>query len=63
MRVTPARAVIVAVLACLGCALGLRAAPDDSIPFPLGYREWSHVTGALVGPQSPAFASLGEFLK
>jgi len=57
MRVTSARAVIAAGFGCLACALGLRAAPDDFVSFPLDYREWSHVKSALVGPQSPAFAT------
>ena len=56
MRFPSVRSAIVAAVAGLTCALGVRAA-DDSIPFPLDYREWSLVKSALVGPQSPAFAT------
>jgi hypothetical protein len=59
MKVTPARTVRVAVVACLAWAFSLWAAADDSIPFPLDFREWAHVKSAIVGPQSPAFATEG----
>jgi len=37
----------------------LRAGQDDRIAYPVGYREWTHVKSALVGPQSPIFSRYG----
>ena len=31
------------------------AAPDAVVPYPEGYREWTHVSSAFVGPQSAGF--------
>ena len=36
-----------------------RAKPNDEVPYPVGYRLWTHVRTALIGPQSPAFESFG----
>jgi hypothetical protein len=35
-------------------ALGLLAAGEAPIPYPEGFRDWTHVTSGLVGPGSPA---------
>src|SRR5215510_8257396 len=40
-------------------SLSLRAKPNDAVPYPAGYRLWTHVKAALVGPQSPAFDNSG----
>ena len=40
-------------------SLSLRAKPNDAVPYPAGYRQWTHVKTALVGPQSPAFENSG----
>jgi len=40
-------------------SLSLWARPNDTIPYPAGYREWAHVMSALIGPESPAFALNG----
>lgn len=34
---------------------------DESIPYPEGYREWTHVKTYIVGPKSPAFKFIGGF--
>jgi len=47
------------VAAILTWGSQLRAEPDDGIAYPLGYRAWTHVKSALIGPQSPIFASYG----
>jgi hypothetical protein len=57
MSVAPVRSSITAAVVVLTYVLGRGAASDDTIPFPLEYREWSHVKSALVGPQSPAFST------
>ncbi len=41
----------------LVCSLCLVARAADEIPFPAEYRTWATVKTALVGPQSPAFAT------
>ena len=35
------------------------ARPDDAVPYPAGYRHWTHVRTALIGPQSAAYESFG----
>lgn len=40
--------------------LGLTAAAAaDEIPFPEGYRTWTHIRSAVIGKDSPAFARFG----
>jgi hypothetical protein len=36
-----------------------RAGPSDEVPYPVGYRMWTHVRTVLIGQQSPAFESFG----
>jgi hypothetical protein len=31
------------------------------VPYPEGYRKWTHIKTAIVGPQSPDFRSTGGF--
>jgi hypothetical protein len=40
-------------------SISLWAGPNDEVPYPVGYRLWTHVRTALIGPQSPAFESFG----
>jgi hypothetical protein len=42
-------------------SLSLWAKPNDTIPYPAGYRQWTHVKTALIGPQNPAFENSGGF--
>src|SRR5262245_25463284 len=35
------------------------AKSNDEVPYPMGYRMWTHVRTVLIGPQSPAFESFG----
>ncbi len=35
--------------------------PDDSVPYPEGYREWTHVKTYIVGPKNPVFKFIGGF--
>jgi hypothetical protein len=40
-------------------SVSLRAKLNDEVPYPMGYRMWTHVRTVLIGPQSPAFESFG----
>ncbi|MBI3423838.1 MAG: cytochrome P460 family protein [Acidobacteria bacterium] len=40
-------------------ALSLWVKAEDAVPYPAGYRQWVHVSSALVGPQAPGFAVNG----
>jgi Cytochrome P460 len=40
-------------------SVSLRAKSNDEVPYPTGYRMWTHVRTVLIGPQSPAFESFG----
>lgn len=48
---------IAAVLLAVSEFVG--AAPDAVVPYPEGYREWTHVSSAFVGPQSAGFERNG----
>ena len=45
--------------AVLSAALGSRAATEDAVPYPEGYRQWTHVSSTYVGPQSAGFEKNG----
>jgi hypothetical protein len=51
--------IVFAAIGILGWASYLRAKPDDTVAYPLGYRTWAHVKSALVGPQSPIYERYG----
>ena len=34
---------------------------DDEVPYPEGYRMWTHVKTGLIGPQNPNFAFSGGY--
>lgn len=36
-------------------------ATDEAVPYPEGYRAWTHVKTYIVGPKSPAFKFIGGF--
>ena len=48
-----------AVTCIMTWSFSLWAKPGDAVPYPAGYRLWSHVKAALIGPQSPAFENSG----
>ena len=35
--------------------------PDDEVPYPEGYRKWTHIKTGFVGPQNPNFKINGGF--
>jgi hypothetical protein len=50
------------VLAAIGILIQvsrLSADPANLVAYPSGYRQWTHVKSALVGPQSPSFQRYG----
>jgi len=59
----PRRRRVIALALAATCvatwSLSLWAQPNDTVPYPVGYRTWTHVRTALIGPQSPAFESFG----
>lgn len=50
--------VLVGILAWRPAGSGQAAAP---VPYPEGYRGWTHVKSTLIGPGHPRFASVGGF--
>src|SRR5262245_40924305 len=40
-------------------SLSLWARTNDAVPYPAGYRLWTHVKAALIGPQNHAFKDSG----
>ena len=48
-----------AVACAVTWSLSSWARPDGAVPYPAGYRHWTHVRTALIGPQSSAFESFG----
>jgi hypothetical protein len=55
------KGILLALIAMLimTLSISLRAKPNDEVPYPVGYRMWTHVRTVLIGPQSPAFESFG----
>jgi len=51
--------IVFALVLSFICTLPQRAAPDATVPYPKGYRQWVHIGTTMVGPQSPFFASNG----
>ncbi|GHN01538.1 cytochrome P460 [Cytophagales bacterium WSM2-2] len=41
-------------------ASSMKNAPNE-IPYPEGYRAWTHIKSGMVGPKSPMFNKLGGF--
>ena len=58
-------AIVLVSLAALGGGLAWRAPMPDqaepAVPYPDGYRNWSHVKSTLIGQAHPRFASVGGF--
>jgi hypothetical protein len=51
--------VVLTVTVIATCGLSLSAKPDDAVPYPVGYRQWTHVKSTLIGPKSPAYKTIG----
>lgn len=48
-----------AVFGLLVAATSLEISTPETVPYPEGYREWAHVSSALITPQSKAFKRFG----
>ena len=35
------------------------AQSNDAIPYPTGYRQWTHVKSTIIGPKSPSYEKIG----
>src|SRR5258708_7445651 len=53
--------VIVSAVAILAFSLPSGAKPEDSVAYPVGYRQWTHVKSAVIGPKSPNYEKIGGF--
>lgn len=51
--------IVFTAAAIMGCSLSLWAKADDAIPYPGGYRQWTHVKSTIIGPKHPAYAQIG----
>lgn len=38
-----------------------KAASFPEVPYPKGYRDWTHIKSNLIGPQSPNYAQIGGY--
>jgi hypothetical protein len=57
------RAILLALaLTCIVTwSLSSWAQPNDAVPYPAGYRQWTHVKTTLVGAKHPNFERNGGF--
>jgi len=53
------RMAVLITAAIATCSLYVWAKTGGGVPYPTGYRHWTHVRSALVGPQNPGFAANG----
>lgn len=63
-QISPAnrrRAIFLALaIACIMTwSLSSRAMPDDEVPYPVGYRQWTHVKSTIIGPKSNLYEKIG----
>jgi hypothetical protein len=49
----------IAVTCIVTCSLSSWAQSNDAIPYPTGYRQWTHVKSTIIGPKSPAYEKIG----
>lgn len=50
---------VLVATAIMTCSLHLLAKPDDAIPYPTGYRDWTHIKSTVIGPKNPSFDTIG----
>ena len=51
----------VITLFTLGAGFTMLPDADETVPYPEGYRKWSHIKTGLVGPTDPNFNTIGGF--
>jgi hypothetical protein len=45
----------------LGASFVIRPKADEQVPYPEGFRKWTHIKTGLIGPNSPGFKTTGGF--
>lgn len=51
---------VLAITCILTWNLSSRAMPDDgAVPYPVGYRQWTHVKSTIIGPKSSLWEQIG----
>jgi Cytochrome P460 len=55
------KSILLAVLVALGWVSSMWAGPAEAIPYPAGFRQWTHVKSAFKHPQNIATAWGGGF--
>ena len=57
--------VIIVIILSVSCVAFISFAhpyqPKNEVPYPEGYRKWTHIKTAIVGPQNPDFKFSGGF--
>jgi hypothetical protein len=67
MRTSPGtflKSLVVAVLFCAGMAASAATQEPGSypaVPYPTGYREWTHVKSNFIGPKHPMYQEIGGY--
>jgi hypothetical protein len=69
MRTTPVtlfKSAVLAIAVLGGTAVVMSAQSDDkgsypAVPYPTGYREWTHVKSNYIGPKHPAWKEIGGY--
>jgi hypothetical protein len=53
--------ILLIIIFISGASFIIRPPADEPVPYPEGFRKWTHVKTGLIGPNSPAFKSTGGF--
>jgi hypothetical protein len=53
--------ILLIIIFISGVSFIIRPLPDEPVPYPEGFRKWTHIKTGLIGPNSPAFKSTGGF--
>ena len=57
---------IIISIICFACLSFIKIKParlsDEPVPYPEGFRAWTHVKSSVVGPKNPAYAFIGGFV-
>ena len=52
---------IIILLSVTGFSFIIRPKADEPVPYPEGFRKWTHIKTGLIGPNNPAFKTTGGF--
>jgi hypothetical protein len=53
--------ILLIIFVITGASFIIRPTADEPVPYPEGFRKWTHVKTGLIGPNSPAFKTTGGF--